>query len=121
MPNLNQVNLIGHLTRDPECRHTPNGTAVAQMGLAVNREWKTDKGETKKEVVFVEVTAWARLAEVCEEFLKKGSPVFFTGRLSLDSWIDKASQEKRSRLTVTAEGMQLLGTRNGTQHNADQD
>lgn len=111
MANLNQVNLIGHLTRDVELKHTPNGTAVANFGLGVNRKWRTDKGEDKQEVVFVEITAWARIAEVCAEYLHKGSPVFVSGRLSLDSWVDKQTNQKRSRLTVTVESMQLLAQR----------
>jgi single-strand DNA-binding protein len=111
MPNLNQVNIIGHLTRDPELRYTPKGTAVAAIGLAINREWKTEAGEKKSEVVFVEVTTWARLAEVCGEYLKKGQAVFFTGRLTLESWVDKSTQQKRQRLSVVAEGMQLLGSK----------
>jgi single-strand DNA-binding protein len=108
MPNLNQVNIIGHLTRDPEVRYTPKGTAVAKIGVAVNREWSDEKGEKKSEVCFIEVTAWARLAEVCGEYLHKGDPAFFTGRLNLESWVDKTSQEKHSKLVVVAEGMQLL-------------
>lgn len=108
MPNLNQVNIIGHLTRDPEVRYTPGGKAVADIGLALNREWKDDKGSEKSEVCFIEVTAWARLAEVCGEYLKKGDPVFFSGRLRQESWIDKTDQQKRSKLTVVAETMQLL-------------
>jgi single-strand DNA-binding protein len=111
MPNLNQVNLIGHVTRPVDLRHTPKGTAVAEIGVAINREWKTESGEQKSEVVFVEVTAWARLAEVCAEFLTKGSPVFFSGRLDQESWIDKQSQQKRTKLRVIAEQMQLLGSK----------
>lgn len=111
MPNLNQVNLIGHVTRDVELRYTPKGTAVADIGLAINREWKTDSGDKKEEVTFVEVTAWARLAEVAKEFLRVGSPVFFSGRLQMESWVDKQSQQKRSKLTVVAESMQLLGVK----------
>lgn len=117
MPNLNQVNLIGHLTREPEVRYTPKGTAVVEIGLAINREWKTDSGEKKSEVVFVDVTAWARLAEVIGEYLKKGSPVFFTGRLSLESWVDKATNQKRQKLVVIADGMQLLGAKPDSQDN----
>lgn len=111
MPNLNQVNLIGHLTRDPELRYTPKGTAVVEIALAINREWKTDAGEKKSEVAFVDVTAWARLAEVIGQYLHKGSPVFITGRLSLESWVDKSTQQKRQKLVVVADGMQLLGSK----------
>ena len=111
MPNLNQVNLIGHVTRPVEVRYTPKGTAVAEIGIAINREWKTESGEKKSEVVFVEITAWARLAEICAEYLKKGDPVFFTGRLDLESWIDKTTQQKRTKLRVVAEQMQLLAAK----------
>jgi len=109
MPNLNQVNLIGHLTRDPEIRYTPKGTAVADIGLAVNREWKTESGEKKSEVTFVDVIVWSRLAEICGQYLKKGAPAFFTGRISTESWTDKATQQQRKKLVIVAEGMQLLG------------
>jgi single-strand DNA-binding protein len=111
MANLNQVNLIGHLTRDVELKHAPSGTAVANFGLAVNRKWRNDKGEDKQDVVFVEITAWARIAEVCSEYLHKGSPVFISGRLAMDAWIDKATNQKRSRLMVVVESMQLLAAK----------
>lgn len=111
MPNLNQVNLIGHLTRDPELTYTPSQVAVVTVGLAINRQWKTDKGEVKKEVCFVEITAWARLAEVCAKYLAKGDPAFFSGRLDLENWVDKSSGAKRSRLRVIADHMQLLAAR----------
>lgn len=114
MPNLNQVNLIGHLTREPELRYTPKGTAVVEIALAINREWKTEAGEKKFEVAFVDVTAWARLAEVIGQYLHKGSPVFITGRLSLESWVDKSTQQKRQKLVVVADGMQLLGSKPST-------
>lgn len=111
MPNLNQCNLIGHVTRPVELRYTPKGTAVAAVGIAINREWKSEAGEKKSEVVFIEVTAWARLAEVCNEFLHKGDPVFFSGRLDMEQWVDKSTQQKRSKLRVIAEQMQLLGAK----------
>lgn len=110
--NLNQVNLIGHLTRDPETRYTPKGTAVTKIGLAVNREWKDDKGGKKSEVTFIDVTCWARLAEVAGEYLTKGSPVYFGGRLSTESWDDKATGKKRTKTIVVADHMQLLSRRN---------
>jgi single-strand DNA-binding protein len=119
MPNLNQVNVIGHLTRPVEVRHTPKGTAVAEIGLAINREWTTDTGEKKSEVTFIEVTAWARLAEVCAEYLFKGDPVFFTGRLQTESWVDKQTQQKRSKLQLVAESMQLLAKKSERQPETD--
>src|SRR5258708_6823043 len=87
--NLNRVHLAGNLTRDPEMRYTPKGTAIADLGLAINRSWKNDDGEKKEETTFVDVTLWGRVAEVAQEYLRKGLPVFIEGRLHLDTWDDK--------------------------------
>ena len=111
MANLNRVLLIGTLTRDPEVRYTPKGTAVAEIGLAVNRVYSAEDGERKEETTFVDVTLWARQAEVAGQYLKKGRPVFIEGRLQLDSWEDKQTGQKRSRLRVVGENLQLLGSR----------
>jgi len=111
MANLNRVLLIGNLTRDPEIRYTPKGTAVADIGLAVNRVFSGEDGEKREEVTFVDVVLWSRLAEIAEQYLKKGRPVFIEGRLQLDSWDDKQTGQKRSRLRVVAENLQLLGSR----------
>src|SRR5882757_5280469 len=111
MANLNRVLLIGNLTRDPEVRYTPKGTAVADIGIAVNRVYSGEDGEKKEEVTFVDVTLWGRQAEVAQEYLKKGRPVFIEGRLQLDSWDDKQTGQKRSRLRVVAENLQMLGSR----------
>ena len=111
MANLNRVLLIGNLTRDPEVRYTPKGVPVAELSLAINRYIQTEGGEKKEEVTFVDVTLWARLAEISGEYLKKGKPVFIEGRLQLDTWDDKQTGQKRSRLRVIAESMQLLGAR----------
>ncbi len=111
MANLNRVLLIGNLTRDPEVRYTPKGTAVTEIGLAVNRVYSGEDGEKKEEVTFVDVTLWARQAEIAGQYLKKGRPVFIEGRLQLDSWDDKQTGQKRSRLRVVAENLQLLGGR----------
>ena len=111
MANLNRVLLIGNLTRDPEVRYTPKGTAVADIGIAVNRVYSGDDGEKKEEVTFVDVTLWGRQAEVAQEYLKKGRQVFVEGRLQLDTWDDKQTGQKRSRLRVVAENMQMLGSR----------
>jgi single-strand DNA-binding protein len=119
MPNLNRVLLIGNLTRDPEVRYTPKGTAVAEVSLAINRFTQSDNGEKKEEVTFVDVTLWARLAEISGEYLKKGKPVFIEGRLQLDTWDDKQTGQKRSRLRVIAESMQLLGARDNGGRPAD--
>ena len=113
MASFNKVILIGNLTRDPEVRYTPKGTAVAEIGLAVNRVYTTDSGEKREEATFVDVTLWGRTAEIAGEYLKKGRPVFIEGRLQLDTWDDKQSGQKRSKLRVVAEGMQLIGSRQG--------
>jgi single-strand DNA-binding protein len=111
MANLNRVLLIGNLTRDPEVRYTPKGTAVTEIGLAVNRVYSGEDGEKKEETTFVDVTLWARQAEIAGQYLKKGRPVFIEGRLQLDSWDDKQTGQKRSKLRVVAENIQLLGSR----------
>ncbi len=111
MANLNKVMLIGNLTRDPEVKYTPKGTAVTEIGMAINRQFTLDSGEKREEVTFVDVTLWGRQAEIAAEYLKKGRPVYIEGRLQLDSWDDKQSGQKRSKLKVIAEGLQLLGSR----------
>jgi single-strand DNA-binding protein len=113
MANLNKVMLIGNLTRDPEIKYTPKGTAVAQLGLAINRFWSNDAGEKQEETTFVDVELWGRQAEVAGEYLKKGRPVFIEGRLRLDTWDDKTSGQKRSKIKVVGEQLQLLGSREG--------
>jgi single-strand DNA-binding protein len=94
MANLNRVLLIGNLTRDPDVRYTPKGTAVADLSMAINRFLKSDDGNEKEEVTYVDVTLWARLAEISGQFLKKGKPVFIEGRLHLDTWEDKQTGQK---------------------------
>jgi single-strand DNA-binding protein len=111
MANLNRVLLIGNLTRDPEVRYTPKGTAVADIAIAINRIYSGDDGEKKEETTFVDVTLWGRQAEVAQEYLKKGRQVFIEGRLQLDTGDDKQTGQKRSRLRVIAENMQMLGSR----------
>jgi single-strand DNA-binding protein len=111
MANLNKVLLLGNVTRDPEVRYTPKGSAVCDLGVAVNRAYTTDSGERREEVTFVDVTLWGRTAEVANEYLKKGRPVFIEGRLQMDTWDDKQTGQKRTRLRVVAENMQLLGGR----------
>jgi len=109
MANLNKVLLIGNLTRDPELRYTPKGTAVAQIGIAVNRVWNDDQGQQKEEVTFIDIEAWGRLAETAGKYLTKGRPVFIEGRLKLDSWEDKETKQKRNKMKVVAEMIQFLG------------
>lgn len=111
MASFNKVILMGNLTRDPEVRYTPKGSAVCDLGLAVNRQYSLEGGEKREEVTFVDVVLWARLAEIAGEYLKKGRPVLIEGRLQLDSWDDKQSGQKRSKLRVIGETMQLLGSR----------
>ena len=111
MASFNKVILLGNLTRDPEVRYTPKGSAVCDLGIAINRQYTLDSGEKREEVTFVDVVLWARLAEIAGEYLKKGRPVFIEGRLQLDTWDDKQSGQKRSKLRVIGETMQLLGGR----------
>jgi len=111
MANLNKVMLMGNLTRDPEVRYTPKGTAVAELGMAINRVYSAENGEKREETTFVDVTLWGRTAEIAGEYLKKGRPVFIEGRLQLDTWDDKQTGQKRSKLKVVGEAMQLIGSR----------
>jgi single-strand DNA-binding protein len=111
MASFNKVILLGNLTRDPEVRYTPKGTAVTELGMAVNRVYTAENGEKREETTFVDVTLWGRTAEIAGEYLKKGRPVFIEGRLQLDTWDDKTSGQKRSKLKVVGEGLQLIGSR----------
>lgn len=111
MPNLNKVQLMGNITRDPEVRYTPKGTAVTDISLAINRSFNSDDGERREETTFVDITFWGRQAEVIGEYMKKGRPLYVEGRLQLDSWEDKTSGQQRSRLKVVGENFQFLGGR----------
>lgn len=113
MASFNKVMLLGNLTRDPEVKYTPKGSAVADLGIAVNRTYTTDGGEKREETTFVDVTVWGRQAEIVGEYMKKGRPIFIEGRLQLDSWDDKQTGQKRSRLRVVCENFQMLGSRDG--------
>src|SRR5262245_17451000 len=108
MANLNKVLLMGNLTRDPELRYTPGGMAVAEFAIAINRQWAAKTGDKKEEVTFVDIVVWARQAETCAEYLKKGRPVFIEGRLTQDRW-ETPDGQKRNRMRVTAERVQFLG------------
>ena len=110
MANLNKVLLMGNLTRDPELRYLQSGSALCSFGMAINRRWKSQAGEQKEEVCFVDVTFFGRTAEVISEFMKKGRPIFVEGRLRLDAWTGKDGQ-KHSKLTVVGENMQFLDSR----------
>jgi len=111
MASFNKVILVGNLTRDPELRYTPKGLAIAKVGLAVNRVWKNEAGETKEDTTFVDIDVFGRTAEIVGQYLRKGSPALFEGRLKLDTWEDKQTNQKRSKLTVVADHVQLLGSR----------
>ena len=113
MASFNKVILLGNLTRDPEVRYTPKGTAVTELGMAVNRVYTAENGEKREETTFVDVTLWGRTAEIAGEYLKEGRPVLIEGRLQLDTWDDKQSGQKRSKLKVVGEGLQLIGGRPG--------
>jgi len=108
MANYNKVILVGNLTRDPELRYTPKGTAVAKIGVAINRTARTETGETKEEVTFVDVDAFGRQAETLGQYMKKGRPIMIEGRLRLDTWEDKQTSQKRSKLGVVMESFQFL-------------
>lgn len=114
MASFNRVILLGNLTRDVEIKYTPGGTAVAEIGLAVNRKWKDNAGQQKEEVTFVDVTLWGRTAEVAGEYLHKGSPALIEGYLKLDTWDDKNGGGKRYKLRVVGEHLQLLGSGNSS-------
>ncbi|RFC42680.1 MAG: single-strand DNA-binding protein [Verrucomicrobia bacterium] len=113
MANLNKVMVIGNLTRDPEIKYTPKGSAIADIALAINRNYTTDSGEKREETTYVDIVLYGRLAEIAGEYLKKGRPVYIEGRLKLDTWDDKQTGQKRSKMRVVGEGLQLLGSRDG--------
>lgn len=110
MASFNKVILIGNLTRDPELRYTPKGTAIAKIGIAVNRVWTNEAGEKKEEVTFVDVDVFGRTAENVGQYMRKGRPIMIEGRLRLDQWDDKQTGQKRSKLGVVAETVQFLGS-----------
>ena len=113
MASFNKVILVGNLTRDPELRYTPKGTAIAKIGLAVNRVWTNEAGEKKEEVTFVDVDVFGRTAENVGQYMRKGRPILIEGRLRLDQWDDKQTGQKKSKLGVVAETVQFLGSAPG--------
>ena len=116
MANLNKVMLIGNLTADPEVRTTPRGTSLTELRLAVNRVTSgPNEGERREETTFLDVTCWGRTAEVAAQYLSKGRSVFIEGRLQMDTWEDKQTGQKRSRIRIVAENLQMLGGRNDGQ------
>jgi len=118
MADFNQVNLIGRLTRDPELRALQSGTPLCEFGVAIGRKYKDKQtGQMLEETTFVDVTVWGRQAETCSKYLEKGRLVFITGRLKYDSWQDKESGKKRSKLTVIGENVQFLDSQKQQQQN----
>jgi single-strand DNA-binding protein len=111
MPNYNKVILMGNLTRDPEVRYTSSGTAIAKLGIAVNRYWRNQEGQQQEETTFVDVDAFGKQAETIGQYLKKGRPIMVEGRLKLDQWDDKQTGQKRSKMGVTLENFQFLDSR----------
>jgi len=110
MPSFNKIILAGHLSRDPELKYTPKGTAIARIGLAVNRKWTSESGEKKEEVCFVDCDAFNKTAETMAQYLTKGAPVLVEGRLKMDQWKDKATGQDRSKLGVVIETFQFLSS-----------
>jgi single-strand DNA-binding protein len=113
MASFNKVIIAGNLTRDPELRYTPKGTAVARITLAVNRNYTTETGEKKEEVSFIDVDVWGRQAEVIGQYMKKGRPLLVEGRLKLDTWEDKNTKQKQSKLKVVLEGFSFIDSKGG--------
>src|SRR5271155_4763132 len=107
MANFNKVLLMGNLTRDPEVRYTPKGTAVGDLGIAINDSYKAQDGTIKETVTYVDIEVWGRQAETCKQYLTKGRPVFVEGQLKLDQW--EQDGQKKSKLKVRADRVQFLG------------
>jgi len=112
MPSLNKVMMMGNLTRDPHLKYTPKGTAVIEVSIAVNRSWKDDAGVKREEVTYADWTFWGRAAETLGQYSRKGDPIYFEGRLALDTWEDKDTGKKRSALKLVGEIFQFLGSKN---------
>lgn len=119
MASFNKVILAGNLTRDPELRYTPKGTAIAKLGLAINRSYTTESGEKREEVTFVDVDAFGRQAENIGKFFRKGRPILIEGRLKLDQWEDKTTHQKKSRLGVVLDSFSFLDSKGGESAAAD--
>lgn len=121
MASVNKVILIGNLTRDPEIKYIPSGTAVCEFSIAINETWKDKSGVKKESVTFVNVKAWGKPAEFVGEYLRKGASVFIDGKLTVESWDDKATGQKRQKMLVTAERVQGLGGKRDTADTAPAD
>jgi single-strand DNA-binding protein len=113
MASLNKVMLIGNLTRDPEVRYTPKGVPVCDLAMAVNRRYTTEGGERQEEVTYLDIVLWNKLAELAGQYLHKGRPVFIEGRLQMDTWEDKATGQKRSKIKIVGETLEFLDSKVG--------
>ena len=119
MASLNRVFLMGNLTRDPELRYTPQGVPVCSATLAINYRWKAEDGTQKDEVTFLDCVAFARRAEVINEYARKGSLIMLAGRLKQDNWEDKQTGAKRSKIKMIVESFQFLGGKPGGAESGD--
>ncbi len=120
MANLNRVILAGNLTRDPDARRTNSGISLCKLGMAVNRRFRTQSGEQREEILFVDVDVWGKSADFCRDYLRKGASVLIEGRLRMDSWEDKTTGQQRSKLLVVADHVQSLGSRDGNSQQGQQ-
>jgi single stranded DNA-binding protein (ssb) len=111
--SLNKVLLMGNITRDIELRHTPGNQAVATVGMAMNRRWRTPEGEQREDVTFVDCEAWGKTAEMIHQYFAKGRPIMIEGRLKLDTWQDKESGQNRSKLKVVIENFYFVDSKGG--------
>jgi len=111
MASFNRVILAGNLTRDPELRYLPKGTAVAQFTLAITHKWKTESGEAKEDVTFIDIEAFGRQGEVVAQYMRKGRPFLVEGRLKQDTWEDKTTHQKRSKLKVILESFSFIDSK----------
>lgn len=111
MPSFNKVFLMGHMTRDPQLRYLPSQKPVSDFGIACNRKYKTQSGEEKEEVLFVDCSVFGRTAEVINQHFTKGKPIFIEGRLKYETWEDKNGGGKRNKITVTVDNFQFIGGR----------
>lgn len=113
MSDYNKVLLMGRLVRDPQLKYTPSQQAICEFGIAINRKWKTQAGEQREEVNYIDCCAWGKTGEVINQYFTKGKPIFIDGRLKYDSWEDKQGGGKRSKLTVIVEEFQFISGRSG--------
>lgn len=111
--NLNKVLLAGNLTRDVELRHLSSGQAVAKIGLACNRRWRTPEGEQREETMFIDAEAWGKTAEFIGQYFSKGRPIFIEGRLKLDQWEDKETKAKRTKHVIVIDNVQFVDSKPG--------